>query len=272
MDLVTRLKRGAGENYRLRRDRLVIVGRSFDDGMERLVETAKSSRAGHLDSPLSALDSYVVFGDAGDHYDTVLDMARFASDDLHDILMEDKNAARHFDRLQSLRREGRRERALLERADYVDQFEQHTRSIKRAVHSFPVRLSTLIDNLYYLSAGYYGLSTTCQTEERKNIEKQLRGINARLGNYLRRKLNLSERLSELYCMRNRLVHNCPNFGVLGNDRGDLGVASVFTLAFDKGEKQEPVFEYLFEFYKLVLERALGAVDLLLQKPPRDANA
>ncbi len=130
----------------------------------------------------------------------------------------------------------------------------------KLIHNYTMELSSAVDNVYYMAANFYGLSSTHNLDEKRNIEIKLDSRNPRLADNLR--VAFSKNFKEFRELRNNLLHNRPSFGLRSNhDEG----TTIFLAFEDYGKWREvDLFEHLLGFYKHVAEGTCKTLQYMLK--------
>ncbi len=196
---------------------------------------------------LSAQGEATIFRDGQKHYYRMRDMARYGADDLNDILKTELDLI-----LGGLRANNVAGASIL----------MHIFGINagRHVHSYPSRLSTLIDNLYFLIASFYEISVDGTFNIKKIINQRLTSYNRDLRDHLTSHVVKKS----FYRLRNAQVHDAPDFMEwISSGEEELPCLSLEFFDGNSHMTAERAFDYLFPFYERTLETSTKAVELLL---------
>jgi hypothetical protein len=197
-------------------------------------------------------DSCSVLRDGFHNYRIASKLAKWAADDLKEISdTQLRCALKYIDKVKT------------QSPDII--LSGDLDSVFKLVHNYTSELSGIVDNVYYMAAKSYGLSETHDSEERRNIETQLRGHNNELANHLD-SFSFSKPLKEFKRMRNNLLHKRPDFELQitympKEQRFDM------LFGYDiKPEKQVELFGYLFNFYDCILTSTTKTLELIAEHP------
>ncbi|MFH1510387.1 MAG: hypothetical protein ABIF10_01745 [Candidatus Woesearchaeota archaeon] len=208
----------------------------------------------------------------GGNWYQVLNMAEFASADLKDIMDLELETAKAY---VSEFKKGYNE--LLSQNEGIFHILQNAHKAERYSHAFFSRISTLLDNLYYLVSRYYYIDTARTVESgasiRKAIEAGVKKYNPRLSCFLKQHFGFSNRQKEFNSLRNPFLHNTPKLFIQPDIKPSeepmrpqelVSFAYNAYVLFSDEPRKEKLFDYLFSFYQHSLGNAHQAYTMVLE--------